>query len=473
MANSRTRAARSADGPVAVAVHRNDGLRKRCDCPRAKWPKCAHDWHFNFKPRGGPAFRFSLDREVGRRLTSKEEADREADALRVQIRAGTFTRAHERREHTVADQQRQAHEAACCPGATLLRDFAETYVARVSKVRARNKSWRDDVSRLAVLAAFTRVDGTALGDVAIAAITEDDVEAFFGQLRTTRAAATRNNYVTLIKKAFRWATKKGYLARNPISEDSELKRAKPTQRARRLVPDSADADGRLTTPGEERRLLAVARPHLQSLIIGAVESCCRQGELLALQWAQVHLDRRTMQIRASTAKDNETRTLPISDRLAAVLQMLQTDPAGKPHPPEAFVFGECGQRVKTVKRAWQTAVLKAHGQTPVWTAGAKLSPASRAALKAIDLRFHDLRHEGGSRLLEEGWPLHHVQEMLGHASIEQTSTYLNVQPGGLSESMRRSNDARIRCTLLHAKRDPRPTERATATQENDAKLSVN
>ena len=38
-----------------------------------------------------------------------------------------------------------------------------------------------------------------------------------------------------------------------------------------------------------------------------------------------------------------------------------------------------------------------------------------------DLHFRDLRHEGGSRLLEAGWPLHYVRDMLGHADISTTS----------------------------------------------------
>jgi integrase len=46
----------------------------------------------------------------------------------------------------------------------------------------------------------------------------------------------------------------------------------------------------------------------------------------------------------------------------------------------------------------------------------RLSPESEAEYRAINLRFDDLRHEGGSRLLEGGWPVHHVQHMLGHAS---------------------------------------------------------
>jgi integrase len=133
---------------------------------------------------------------------------------------------------------------------------------------------------------------------------------------------------------------------------------------------------------------------------------------------------------------------------AWVLEMARTDPSGKDYKPEEFVFGELGQQVKNVKRSWETAVLKAHGYAPEWKASS-LSPTSRAAFKAIDLHFHDLRHEGASRMLETGWPLHHIQHMLGHASLEQTSTYLNVKKTGLADSMRRFGvPAGTRCNLV-------------------------
>jgi integrase len=54
-----------------------------------------------------------------------------------------------------------------------------------------------------------------------------------------------------------------------------------------------------------------------------------------------------------------------------------------------------------------------------------------------DLHFHDLRHEAASRLLEQGWPLQHVQAMLGHADAKTTSIYLNVTFHQLAESARR------------------------------------
>jgi len=91
----------------------------------------------------------------------------------------------------------------------------------------------------------------------------------------------------------------------------------------------------------------------------------------------------------------------------------------------ATCFGdEAGRKVNDVKRAWQTATLRAHGYTAKWTKG---------------------RHECGSRLLEAGWPLHHVKDMLGHASVSQTDTYLNASKIGLADSMRRHDAKVARC----------------------------
>jgi hypothetical protein len=78
-----------------IAAHRNDGLRKRCNCGRRAWPKCEHDWHFNFQWRNPgqekpTPYRFSLDRYLGRRLKDKDDARAEAEKIRVAIRAGTF-----------------------------------------------------------------------------------------------------------------------------------------------------------------------------------------------------------------------------------------------------------------------------------------------------------------------------------------------------------------------------------------------
>jgi integrase len=388
----------------------NRGLRKICGCARRVWAKCGHSWHFNFKVRGGQIYRFSVDSEAGKHIESKTDADALADSWRSAIRAGTFRRRAEAPPEV----------AAPAIDVVTLTTFSEKYGERGKPLSA------NDRSCLRRLLAF---DG--LGRKPLAAITQDDLEAFFVDLSEDGlAASSRNKYVQLVKAMFRWAVKKGYIQRNPAEDSDIIKRGKHAKRSRRLEPD------------EEGRLLAAAAPHLQRLIIGALETGARRGELLALRWADVNMQRREITLRAETTKTKTGRVVPISARLAAVLEMAKTDPAGHEYKPDAHVFGELGLPVKTNKRAWQTAVVKATGHIPEWGSNNALMPTSLAAFRAADLHFHDLRHEAGSRLLEAGWPLHHVQHMLGHASAAQTSTYLNATRLGLQESMRRLDDVR-------------------------------
>ena len=226
-----------------------------------------------------------------------------------------------------------------------------------------------------------------------------------------------------LKAMSAWGVRKGYLIGPWIMPGSDLKREKIAKRDRRLAPD------------EESRLLARAAPRLYRLIVAALETGCRLGELLSLQWRDVDLTRGELRVRAPNAKNRKLRHIPIVARLRAVLEMARHDPAGHPFGPDDYVFGdEVGRRLTSPQKAWETAVLKAHGQTPTWVRGG-LSPASRDAYRTIDLHFHDLRHEAGSRWLEQGLPLHHVKALLGHASISTTDTYLSASRIHLRESI--------------------------------------
>jgi integrase len=123
-------------------------------------------------------------------------------------------------------------------------------------------------------------------------------------------------------------------------------------------------------------------PQLQRLIIAALETACRPGELLNLRWADVDLKRRELHVRAQHPKNREQRTLPISARLAGVLEMARTDPAGNEYPSDAYVFGELGWKIRRVKRSWETAVLKAHGHQPHGTGSHSRQPPGRGSVRS-------------------------------------------------------------------------------------------
>ena len=74
--------------------------------------------------------------------------------------------------------------------------------------------------------------------------------------------------------------------------------------------------------------------------------------------------------------------------------------------------------------------------------------------------------EAEFRWLEQGWPIHHLQEMLGHANLSQTSTYLHASEMGLQESMRRFDAARGKPEANAAQTEHPPVSHEE-TQERD------
>jgi integrase len=125
-------------------------------------------------------------------------------------------------------------------------------------------------------------------------------------------------------------------------------------------------------------------------------------------------------------------------RLLSILEMRRVGPDGQPHQSTAYVFGRetTGERmsIASFRTAWEQTMLKAHGYEPELVRG-KLSPASREAMRAIGLHFHDLRREAGSRFLEAGFSLTAVSRMLGHAKVTATAIYLGIDDEQLHQEI--------------------------------------
>lgn len=434
----------------------NGGLRKLCGCPRGKWTKCEHAWYFNFT-HNKEHYRFSLDRVItrivhdakgkwrrdratlGPAITDKTAAMAEADRLRTAIRAGTIM---------AQAQQPQAQ--------LTLRQLADAYEERyvATDHAATAAEYRYALNAVCKVVLPRPTGGTApLGAWPLDSIVTDTVMRL-REARLPQGATAANRSVRQLRALFAWGIRLGYTDRTPfkLHGESIVSLPKEEPRSRRLQD------------GEEAKLLAACSPLLHARVVVAIESGMRLGEILSLQWVQVEgmtatgsgaeavewAARSELFLPFAKTKTRRDRRIPISRRLKAVLEMRRFDPAGQPHASAAYVFGnEVGERVAGHTRAWNAAVLQSHGHTPTYT-GAKgkskkpdkrgtrnLSPESRAALKAINLHFHDLRREAGSRWLDGGVNIGTVQRWLGHSNVSQTSSYLSGVQSSEHDAMRR------------------------------------
>ena len=252
--------------------------------------------------------------------------------------------------------------------------------------------------------------------------------------RTVGGEVAGNRLRDHLSGLWNWAIGEGYADVTPFVRigggRSAIQKKAEDNRSRRL------------RDGEEAALLKAtknANSHLYDCIVAALETGMRKDEILSLHWKQVRWLQNELHLPGGKTKTKKPRQIPISPELRKVLERRQHGKTAEPNS-QTFTFGqdhcvfgnEAGGRIKNVKTAWETAVLKAHGVKPERTRG-RLSAACRTKLAEIDLNFHDLRHEAGSRKLEAGWPLHAVSAWLGHTKLETTAKYLNVTTQYLHE----------------------------------------
>jgi integrase len=154
---------------------------------------------------------------------------------------------------------------------------------------------------------------------------------------------------------------------------------------------------RVLSKGDEQKLLNAAPPHIRAIVVCALETGMRLGEILGLKWEAVNLQ--TGLITVTKTKTGKKRVIPISDRLRQVLRECIKRGVAAP----VFWLKE-GKRLSDIKTGYKAAL-------------------RRVGLMDKKYRFHDLRHTFAARLIERGADPFTVQELLGHASITTTQRY--------------------------------------------------
>jgi integrase len=173
----------------------------------------------------------------------------------------------------------------------------------------------------------------------------------------------------------------------------------------------------------------------------AVDALLRRGEMLALQNTQLRIERVKgaptyyLVITAPTAKSRKAREVPVQS--ARLMQFLNERRFAR------YIFGQLDGSPISVSQFRTDKALLASGlqageyRTTVVSDRKRVKHRDWFITKDVDLNWHDLRHEGASRMHDQGVPLREIQKLLGHSSLATTERYLNPKDTGIVESLRR------------------------------------
>jgi integrase len=213
------------------------------------------------------------------------------------------------------------------------------------------------------------------------------------------APATINHELACLRHLFTMAVKWGKASTNPGREVKLLKE-----------PEGKD---RILTAEEEKRLLDHVRSapkakHLEAIIITALNTGMRKGEILNLKWENVDSKNRyisvvTGSMAGERTKNGEIRKIPMNEPLTTALKNVKSA-----FPSTVYVFSpDEKQPYGDVKTAWWKALKESEIE---------------------GFRFHDMRHTFGSRLGMAGVDIKTIQELMGHKDIKMTMRYSHPTP---------------------------------------------
>jgi integrase len=242
-------------------------------------------------------------------------------------------------------------------------------------------------------------------------ITYTDLRGYKDKIANTRTIHGRersvsdvNQNLRRVRRLFNIAIEEGWLTVNPF------------KRGTSLITDSFEVERtRILSVEEEQRLLAACNPwreHIKPIIVFAIETACRRGEIGLLKWSDINLEGRVIKIESRSTKTLRSRLVPISGRLLEVLVNLKLFSTGRPN---ALVFG-----ASDFKKAFNSAC---------------------AAAGLSDVHFHDLRHTGITRMLEKGISPPLVMKISGHTQQKTFLRYVNQSESSVYEIAMRLDQA--------------------------------
>lgn len=202
------------------------------------------------------------------------------------------------------------------------------------------------------------------------------------------APATINRYLVALAAVITWAIKKRIAPKGYVHPCRTVERR-----------EENNARVRFLSEDERSRLLEACRQapwrKLYLLVLMALTTGARKGELLALRWSDIDLDRQVAH--CGHTKNGDAKVLPLVPAVTDLLRKFGGRPAAlvfpsERNPDQPFAF----------EAQWADAL---------------------KAAKVRNFRFHDLRHSCASMLAASGATLLEIADVLGHRQLQMTKRY--------------------------------------------------
>ncbi len=241
------------------------------------------------------------------------------------------------------------------------------------------------------------------------------------QLKAGKSPGTVNRSIAYLRALLNHAYHNNVIASHPLATFKQLREDK-NKIVRYLLPDEETRlrealIARDTKAAKERdsanqwrkergyslkHTIQGYSDYLHPLVLLALNTGMRRGELFNLHWNDIDLKRRTLAIHGHNAKSGKTRHIPLNEEAFAVLVKWRNESSSK-----RYVFTLTGARLDNIKTAFGNVLKQAE----------------------IDVfRFHDLRHTFASKLAMRAVDLNTIRELLGHSDLQMTMRYAHLAP---------------------------------------------
>lgn len=230
------------------------------------------------------------------------------------------------------------------------------------------------------------------------------------EVKSNRTPATVVRYLAVLSHCLTYAQKElGWIVDNPARNVSKPK--EPRGRVRFLSE-------------KERAALLKAcadsqNPHLHDIVVLALSTGARRGEIQGLEWRHIDFNRRVIVL--DETKNGERRVIPIRGQAEKLLR--DRHDSRREDTPFAFPSPYHPKRTSKpidIQNAWDWALERA---------------------KIQDFKFHDLRHSAASYLAMNGATLVELAEVLGHKTLAMVKRYSHLAEDHTGALLERMNDA--------------------------------